>query len=138
MRIGDFSACSGVSIDTLRYYEKIGLLKPERRNGKRFYHEMDFKLLQAITKLKQMNFSLEDIRTILDFDKKIDEGLIKGQLPREIIEKGLIMFKAKLREIEEKEKEIKEAKMLLRHIMEKIPDLEKMADEANRKGERIQ
>lgn len=134
MQIGEFSSRTGVSIDTLRYYEKIGLISPKRRNQQRFYGDQDLELILTINKLKQMNFGLKDIKKILYFDQKLEEGLSEGRLPPEIMEESLTMFKRKLQEVEEKEKELKDVKLLLRHIMDKITALEKRAQEEDRKG----
>lgn len=54
-----------VSIDTLRYYEKIGLLKPKRKDNYRNYSEKDLERLAFIITLKKATFSLENIRFYL-------------------------------------------------------------------------
>ena len=57
---------SGISADSLRYYEKLGILSPKRaENGYRFYDERDFVYLQNISVLKYAHFSLADIKTII-------------------------------------------------------------------------
>ena len=58
----------GVSIDTLRYYEEIGIVVPERdpSNGYRRYREHDFERLNIIVSLLDMDFSLGKIKELLD------------------------------------------------------------------------
>lgn len=57
-----------VSIDTLRYYEEIGLVCPARdqRNGYRMYSAPDFNKLNVISSLLDMGFSLPQIKSYLD------------------------------------------------------------------------
>lgn len=58
----------GISIDTLRYYEEIGLVIPERNpsNGYRTYRAPDFNKLNVITSLLDMGFSLTQIKSYLN------------------------------------------------------------------------
>jgi DNA-binding transcriptional MerR regulator len=59
---------AGVSPRTLHYYDQIGLLRPEKvaRNGYRFYSDPAMLRLQQILFFKELGFSLEEIREILD------------------------------------------------------------------------
>ena len=59
---------AGVSPRTLHYYDQIGLLRPEKvaRNGYRFYSDPAMLRLQQILFFKELGFSLEEIRQILD------------------------------------------------------------------------
>jgi len=68
MQIGSFAKATGISVDTLRYYEKIGLLKPEHRlaSGYRSYGEHNLQTAQFILSAKQLGFSLESIKGLLD------------------------------------------------------------------------
>lgn len=63
MKTGEFARLAGVTEKTLRYYDKIGLLKPAaiQSNGYRSYSEKDLIKLQRILFLKQLDFSLDDI-----------------------------------------------------------------------------
>jgi len=66
-RIGDVTRLTGLSADTLRYYEKIGLLPKVARNasGVRLYDEQDLSRLRFIQRAQRMNFSLEEIGMLL-------------------------------------------------------------------------
>lgn len=57
-----------LSADTLRYYEKIGLLSPQREqgNGYRMYRSDDFAKLNMIVSMLRMNFSLKEVKHYLD------------------------------------------------------------------------
>lgn len=63
MYIKAFSAKTGLSADTLRYYEKEGLLQPARdRNSYRVYGERDVDWAGFILRLKAMGVPLADIK----------------------------------------------------------------------------
>jgi len=66
---------SGVTVRTLHHYDEIGLLKPSHRTdaGYRLYEEKDLMKLQQILIYREMDFALEDIKSILNdpsFDLK--------------------------------------------------------------------
>lgn len=82
----EFAKRTKVTVRTLHYYDRLGLLKPQRHmaNGFRLYGTREFARLQQITTLKFIGFSLRQIKEILgqqEFD--LSETL---QLQREIIE----------------------------------------------------
>ena len=66
-RIGEVTRRTGVSADTLRYYERIGLLPGVSRtaSGIRLYDERDLSRLRFIRRAQRMNFSLEEIGLLL-------------------------------------------------------------------------
>lgn len=66
--VGQLSKLTGVSVRTLHYYEKLGLLQPDRNSGNQYrsYSENDILRLQKIAVLKQMHFKLSEIKVILD------------------------------------------------------------------------
>lgn len=63
---GQFARLAGVSLKTIRFYDKKNILKPSYVNpsGARFYTEEDFAKLQQILLLKFLGFSLEDIKEL--------------------------------------------------------------------------
>lgn len=74
MRIGEASAASGCHLETIRYYERIGLL-PEavrRGNGYRSYADCDVERLRFITRGRQLGFSLDEVRTLLKLADRKD------------------------------------------------------------------
>lgn len=68
MSIGELSALTHVSIRTLRHYDQIGLLRPTRvtEAGYRQYDESSLERLYAIRLFRELEFSLADIRRIID------------------------------------------------------------------------
>lgn len=72
MKIGDIPERLGLSRDTLRFYEKIGLLKADRTNsGIREYSDADINRLKLIICFKESCIPLVDIRAYLAL---VDEG----------------------------------------------------------------
>ncbi len=63
---------SGLSRETLRYYEKRGLLKPQRQasNGYRLYAADDLQRLEFIFRTKKAGFTIRKIRELLDLKKR--------------------------------------------------------------------
>ena len=66
-RIGQVTEMLGLSPDTLRYYEKLGLLPAVARtsSGLRVYNDRDISRLRFIQRTQKMNFSLAEIGTLL-------------------------------------------------------------------------
>ena len=67
MSIGQLSELTGVNIETIRYYEKIGLLPPASRaaNGRRVYRAVEHRILAFVRRSRELGFSLNDIRALL-------------------------------------------------------------------------
>ena len=66
LRIGEFSKLSGVPIRTLRYYDEIDLFKPAEIDlftDYRYYKEEQIEDLNLINNLKDVGFSLEEIKS---------------------------------------------------------------------------
>jgi len=66
-KIGEIKKITGHSADTLRYYEKIGVLPTIARNssGLRLYDKKDISRLQFIKRAQSMNFTLDEIKKLL-------------------------------------------------------------------------
>lgn len=69
-RIGELAARCGITTDTLRFYEKNGLLSPALRSesGYRLYSEEDARHLTFILRAKGMGFSLSEIQELLNIE----------------------------------------------------------------------
>jgi DNA-binding transcriptional MerR regulator len=69
IRIGDFARLAGVSIETLRHYDELGVLRPARVDGftgYRYYAAEQLARLNRIVALKDLGFSLKQIEEVLD------------------------------------------------------------------------
>ncbi len=93
MTVHEVSKLAGVSIRTLQYYDKIGLLHPTGYTdaGYRLYDDADLERLQHILLFRELEFPLKDIRAIInspDFDrsKALEQQIEMLQLKKEHIE----------------------------------------------------
>ena len=74
--VNEVSKLAGVSIRTLQYYDKIGLLHPTgyTESGYRLYDDAAMERLQQILLFRELEFPLKEIRQILDapdFDRRL-------------------------------------------------------------------
>ncbi len=69
MRIGELGQATGVDIETIRYYERAGLLPPPARqaNGYRTYGAAHLERLAFIRHCRALDIRLADVRLLLDF-----------------------------------------------------------------------
>ena len=75
MRVSEVAKLTGVTVRTLHYYDEIGLLKPSRLTeaGYRLYDRNDLEVLQQILFFRELDFSLREIRLIMenpDYDRE--------------------------------------------------------------------
>ena len=75
MKISDAASASGCHLETIRYYERIGLIPTPARTGRgyRHYSTDDVERLRFITRGRDLGFSLDEIRSLLRLDQ--DSGL---------------------------------------------------------------
>ncbi len=92
MRIGEFAEQAGVTPRTIRYYEDLGLLGPNQREGQgfRYYTETELGRLQKIEVLKQLGLSLEEIGEVLPLYCDDPTGVRGKQRVLEILQSSLI------------------------------------------------
>lgn len=69
MKIGELAERSGCLVETVRYYERIGLLAPPDRssNNYRAYNELHAERLLFIRHCRALDMTLDEIRMLLDF-----------------------------------------------------------------------
>ena len=99
--ITDLAAEFDVTLRTLRHYEDIGLLNPERRGTARVFHPRDRVRLALILRGRRLGFSLDEIATIIDmYDAEPGEA---GQL-----QYLLEQIELRRRELEQRRRDIDE------------------------------
>ena len=105
MTVGEVSKLAGITVRTLQYYDRIGLLCPRRSDsGYRMYSADDMQRLQEISKYKKMDIALEKIRMLLD-DEHCDKKAIFSEHLRELerrkgdVQSKIEMVKCELDEI---------------------------------------
>ena len=90
LKVGELAKRTGVSVRTLHHYDEIGLLSPSRRteSGHRLYAEREIARFQQITSLRQLGFSLEEIRAFLAHPDCCPQRVIElhvGRLREQIV-----------------------------------------------------
>ena len=104
-KISDVSEQTGLSADTLRYYEKIALLKGISRtpSGVRSYSEQDLSRIRFIQRAKTMNFSLDEIAKLLQMRE--NPGRAKKSV-RQLTQDKLVEVEAHLKTLSTLQKEL--------------------------------
>ena len=107
-KIGDLSRCTGLTVKTLRYWADIGLLVPDetdRFTGYRYYSASKLRDCIRIIALKELGFSLDEIRAFADSDKT---RLVESKTAE--LERSVRESEAKLRRLRELRSELEEGK----------------------------
>jgi DNA-binding transcriptional MerR regulator len=102
-RIGDFSRIARVSARLLRFYDEIGLFAPahaDTQTGYRYYAMAQLGELNRITVLKELGFSLEQVRDLLKSPPSAAELRSMLLLRRHDVERTLVQETLRLRQIE--------------------------------------
>src|SRR5690349_2938936 len=88
MGIGALAERAGVSIDTVRYYEKSGLLAPQARrpSGYRRYGDLQLSRLRFIRRAQSLGFTLKDIRELLGLSSQRDVARVKRAAEKKLTE----------------------------------------------------
>ena len=76
MKIGQLSKTSGCSVQTIRYYEREGLLlSPERSDGNfRLYNDSALKQLEFVKHCRSLDIPLNDIKRLIELKNKPEES----------------------------------------------------------------
>lgn len=88
MRVNHIAEALGISGDTVRYYTRIGYIRPHKNanNGYKEYSEKDAKRLKFILGARQLGFSVTDIGRII---QEAEKGKSACPLVRQLIDKRL-------------------------------------------------
>ncbi len=88
MKVTQLAEAFGVKKDTIRYYTRIGLLRPSKslENGYKFYGKKEQSRLRFILSARDLGFSIEDIKQIVS---ESDQGKTPCPTVRVLIEKRL-------------------------------------------------
>ncbi len=99
MTIGKLAKAAEVNLQTIRYYERIGLFpKPRtKESGYREYTEQDLSRLVFVKKAKELGFSLKEIAQLLTL--KVDKRKTCADV-REMAESSIIMIQEKIQTLE--------------------------------------
>lgn len=105
MRIGELGQATGVDIETIRYYEKLGLLPAPARsgNGYRAYGAAHLERLAFVRHCRALDMPLAEIRRLLDFVAHPDADC--GDINR-LIDDQLARTRARLKSMRALEKQL--------------------------------
>lgn len=94
MQIGEVAEQTGLSLRTIRYYEEVGLVVPSARSqgGFRLYTEPDVGRLRVIQRMKPLDFSLAQMRDLLDVIDRLAPGRRIGKVERTRLQRRLGTF----------------------------------------------
>ena len=120
LSIGEFSRICKVSTKTLRYYAEIGLILPSEinpENGYRYYSIEQLETMLFIIRLKSYNFSLEEIKQIMEFGEFSEEKLYAALTQKkEDIKKHLQECERSLNQLEHDISNIKCGKPIMSYL----------------------
>ena len=112
MKIGELAKRTDVSRDTIRFYEKKGLLKeierPHQYNNYKEYGDENVERIQMIKKIQKSGFTLRECKEILE---KMDEGAFHCEI-------GKKMIHDKIKEVDRKIEELKKIRVELMRVLE--------------------
>ena len=79
-RIGALAQQTGCKVETIRFYESVGLLPSPVRgaSGHRLYTDADRRRLTFIRRARELGFSMEDVRALLDLADNGDRSAVDG------------------------------------------------------------
>jgi MerR family mercuric resistance operon transcriptional regulator/MerR family copper efflux transcriptional regulator len=99
MKIGQLARCAGITVDSIRFYERRGLLpRPQRqRSGYRIYGEATLRRIQWIKSLQTLGFTLDEVAGGLG---AFDAGKASCQSERWRLEAVLTRLDGKIAELE--------------------------------------
>jgi len=120
LKIGEVADRGGVSLQTIRYYERQGLLpKPPRlASGYRMFPDTAVRRVHFIKRAQELGFSLAEIREMLSLRENADAG---AQDMRE-------RARAKIADIEEKIRRLRAMKSALTALAESCPGCGPLSD----------
>ena len=110
--ISEFAKLRGININSLRYYEKLGILKPayvDQQTGYRYYSPEQLPLLNQIILCIQLGIPLKEMTVFLD-----ESGNLQS---RKLLEKGKLVAQQRIKELEDN----------LRYIETSLSDMENNA-----------
>jgi len=116
MLIGEISLKTGLSRDTIRYYEKIGLIKINKRqrrdNNYKEYSAEIIERLEIIKRAKYLGFSLQEIKELIDAwaNKTLT------------VEERIELFESRIAMLDEKILRLNEVKSLIRKRIKQIKE----------------
>ncbi len=120
-KVGTLADKAGINLETVRYYEKIGLMpKPKRKESRyRFYDESDLTRLKFIVRAKELGFTLKEISELLVL--RIESKATCGDIKR--------IAEHKIQDVEQKIKDLQNIKKVLTKLIHQCVNEELSSEE---------
>jgi DNA-binding transcriptional MerR regulator len=98
MHVKELADELGINPDTIRYYTRIGLLKPTKdHSGYKSYSDQERRHLRFAIRAKQLGFALADVREIIEL---VDTGESPCPRVRELMAKNMVATERSFREMQ--------------------------------------
>jgi DNA-binding transcriptional MerR regulator len=99
MKIAEVSEQYGISADTLRYYERIGLIRPVNRNGNgiRDYSEIDLRRVEFIKCMRSAGLPIE---TLIEYVGLVQQGDATIVARKEILKEQRVLLQGRMKEMQ--------------------------------------
>jgi len=118
MRIGELSRRTGVSRDTIRFYEKAGLLSPHvSRNGYRLFDASHLDLLRSIRIAQVLGFTLAEIKKSMGHWETMSTAM-----RARFLEDKVAVIAVRIRELEEMREHLREKITWIRSGKKGVPE----------------
>ena len=116
LHIGEVARQSGVSIDTIRFYEKAGVLpRPARsKGGYRIYEKRELEDLEFIQNAQQLGFSLKEIHELFAIQRHPQEACATV---RDLIAQKLAVVRSKIEQLQTLESALADANKTCRKAL---------------------
>lgn len=109
LKIGELAKKTGANIQTIRYYERLGILHPvsKTESGYRLYDEKELKRLIFIRHAKELGFTLKEIGELMELEI----------FPLSACNKVIRRTEEKLKTVEERLKSLKSLRKVLKELI---------------------
>ena len=120
VQIGRVSAQTGLSVDTIRFYEKEGLLEraPRTEGGFRLFSARDIQRIEFIRRAQKLGFSLSEIRELLILQHNDREACCDV---RDLLQSKVTAVRGKLRQLRVLEEQLKKSLRKCEHEVKASP-----------------
>jgi DNA-binding transcriptional MerR regulator len=121
VKVGELARLAGVTAETVRYYARVGLLRPatDDSNGYRRFNSADLERLRFILRAKQLGFQIGEISQILGL---ADGGQAPCRVVREIVERRIGDTRRQLAEMQALQARLENAVTLWATVPNGEPD----------------
>lgn len=132
--IGDLSKRTGVKVPTIRYYEQVGLIEAAERTegGQRRYAKAGLERLAFIQHARQLGFSIEDIRELVELSQHPEQSCNDAN---EIAERHLDEVRSRIQKLKRLESELARIACCKARNVAHCQVIESLADHALCKSE---